>query len=118
MSGIPPAHPDIIDEERVERLRKLFGEHFREKMGMFLGNAQSYVDGIGNALAVSNREEAVALAHKVRSSAGQFGMLQVPIFAEQLEYSGMEAERETLLWLHMQLQQAFTRASHVLREIV
>jgi HPt (histidine-containing phosphotransfer) domain-containing protein len=104
-----------VDRDCIKKLKALLAGQFSRLVQSFLQNTDGYIDAIGVALQSGNQSEAIAVAHKMKSSCGQFGLLHLQSLAKQIEYSET-LDNATLLALHQELKPAFVRAIDYMKQ--
>ncbi|MBA2684334.1 MAG: Hpt domain-containing protein [Gemmatimonadaceae bacterium] len=83
---INTAHDAVGDADALRRLERFGGLKLREELTtLFLQEAPARIATARVALASGDIEAVRAMAHMLKSSAGQMGALRVQIIAERLE---------------------------------
>ncbi len=78
---------DAVDKERVEKLKLMLAENYPRMVQNFLHNTKTYIDDVASALTAGDRTAAMATAHKMTSSCGQFGLIELQRLAKSIEHS-------------------------------
>lgn len=102
---------DDIDMTVLRRLQTLLKDKFPDALQMSLTNTQAYIDQIGAAIAAGEYDQARAMAHKIVSSAGTFGLLPVVAQARAIEYGSADCDSQAWRALWQALQQDFAVSS-------
>ena len=80
------AHDPVGDVDALKRLERFGGLKLREELTtLFLQEAPTRIQTARAALAGGDIEAVRAMAHMLKSSAGQMGALRVQLIAERLE---------------------------------
>jgi HPt (histidine-containing phosphotransfer) domain-containing protein len=80
------AHDAVGDVDALKRLERFGGLKLREELTtLFLQEAPARIASARAALAAGDIEAVRAMAHMLKSSAGQMGALRVQMLAERLE---------------------------------
>src|SRR5262249_6630960 len=92
-----------IDVAKLVQLHSLLGDAFAPLVASFISNAALYVAQIEAAVHSGQKNEAVAVAHKLKSSAAQLGLPDLSKAAERVErgdpadnLSALKLERERI----------------------
>lgn len=80
------AHDTVGDVDALKRLERFGGLKLREELTtLFLQEAPARIASARAALAAGDIEAVRAMAHMLKSSAGQMGALRVQMLSERLE---------------------------------
>lgn len=116
---MPRSIPDGIDPQAVIETRLLVGEKFSLITSYFLEDAQRYISEIERAAAGDATVNYAAAAHTLKSSARQFGLINLAEIARNIEEIGRrhpegDGGRVAVLPLVAPMKAAFTTAEHYL----
>ncbi|PZP85540.1 MAG: hypothetical protein DI582_05580 [Azospirillum brasilense] len=111
--------PDGIDPQAVIETRQLVGEKFGLITSYFLEDAQRYISEIERAAEGDATVNYAAAAHTLKSSARQFGLINLAEIARNIEEIGRQhpegsGGRAAVLPLVAPMKAAFTTAEHYL----
>ena len=77
---------EMIDKIVLERLQMLMKDKFPDALQIAIRNTSNYITAVGTHIDAAQWDEARAMAHKIASSAGSFGLLEVVNAARKIEY--------------------------------
>ena len=106
---------DYVDEACVQQVKGLLEEAYPEVLAGFLSDTREYIEELGKALHNSNVKEAAAIAHKIKSSAGQFGFRLIQQIAKTIEQS-KEMPIEKLLVCQTDLENSYHKTVDFLKQ--
>lgn len=103
-----------VDHAAFQKLQKLFGEGFQKVWTGFLENTETYLGHVTDGIQQHQRQEILAAAHKITSSTGQFGMIDVQHLAKKLEEQAHTASEAEIAELHASLKAVFLKSVTIL----
>jgi len=103
-----------IDLECLGKMKALLQNSYAEVLNDFNRDTQIYIDEIGKALNEDNRNGAAKNAHKIKSSAGQFGFRHLERLARILDNPG-ELPTGELLKSYSELKDAYKQVGTFLK---
>lgn len=96
MTDVPPLHIQpvmaLVDWEIVAQLMKLFGDAYPDRLQRFLGHTEGYFASLEAGARTGQTAEMLAILHKLKASAPQFGFLALGRLAAQCEALAREGE--------------------------
>ena len=84
----PEAGDVRIDVQKLVELHGLLADGFEPLIASFITNAGLYVAQIARAISEERSADAIAVAHKLKSSAAQLGLPDLAKAAERVEKLG------------------------------
>nr|WP_269783263.1 Hpt domain-containing protein [Marinibactrum halimedae] len=102
-------------------LNELFGdepEFQRELLQEFCQSSQAYSDEMLQAWEEKSFDKVCSVAHKLKSSAGTIGAIELEAICQRLEEAGKEQDRETVQTLVPNIQPQLQRIADYVAEII
>jgi HPt (histidine-containing phosphotransfer) domain-containing protein len=101
---------NAIDAIKFHRLQRLFGDDFGPALESFVTQSQIYCHAIQTAIIQDRFQDAMGIAHKLKSSSGLYGFWKVSKLSNDIERVPMTAGATLLLKLQSDLDAALQEA--------
>jgi HPt (histidine-containing phosphotransfer) domain-containing protein len=105
-----------IDAIKFHKLQRLLAEDFVPALESFITQAEIYSNAIQTLIIEDRLQDAMGIAHKLKSSSGLYGFSKVSKFANDIERAPMTMGAEMLLIMQSNLQSALREAINALGE--
>lgn len=80
----------LLDAEIIAELREVMEEEFADLIGTFLDDLPVQLDSLQTAIAEGSAADLYRIAHKLKSSCGSLGAMQLAERVRQLEQAGRQ----------------------------
>jgi HPt (histidine-containing phosphotransfer) domain-containing protein len=80
----------LLDTEIIAELREVMEEEFADLIGTFLNDLPAQMDSLQVAIAQNAAPDLYRIAHKLKSSCGSLGAVQLAELVRQLEQAGRQ----------------------------
>ena len=106
---------NAVDNSKVQKMQAILKDNFQDTMEAFLNDAETYIDEIERQIDSSDLSKAKEVAHKLKSSAGLFGLVNVNKLSEKIEREANNSnEMQELL---SQLKVCFAEGKETLKKL-
>jgi HPt (histidine-containing phosphotransfer) domain-containing protein len=105
-----------IDAIKFHKLQRLLADDFIPALESFITQAQIYCTAIHSAIKEDRFQDAMGIAHKLKSSSGLYGFWKVTKFSNDIERAPLTMGADMLLMRHADLDAALREAIAALQE--
>ena len=104
-----------IDLDKVHKMRTILKDNFKTTLDSFLNDADGYIGEIEKQAGGGDLKKSQDAAHKLKSSAGLFGIINVHQLAEKIERQTNNVD--DIKPLLNNLKETFEESKKILKEL-
>ncbi len=100
----------MIDNEILGTLQEAMDDYFPELVGVFIKDSESLLDNLPGSVAAGNSKEVSRMAHSLKSTSANFGMMGFSEICSNLEDQADNGDLSTADSQIEELQEIFVHA--------
>ena len=108
----------MLDIQKIDQLRELMGDSFKELINSYLENSKEKLDKLQNALDSMDSNELHQLAHGLKGSSGNIGASSMEELSTQIELLAKQGQLDGAQKIVSDLFSAFTQTQTELNRML